>query len=88
MPSQREQASPLNFVRPGLPPFLILIADKDLPTLPGMAEDFHKAILRQGCDAKLMRMERRNHNSLMFTATRAEDPAAAAILDFIRLHDK
>jgi acetyl esterase/lipase len=85
---ERLQASPINFVRSGLPPFLILIADKDLPLLPGMAEEFHQALLHKGCDARLLRIRRRNHNSLMFTAIRSEDPAAAAILEFIRNHDK
>jgi acetyl esterase/lipase len=85
---EREQASPVTFVHPGVPPFLIMTAEKDLPTLPGMAEEFHKALVRDGCDARLLRFERRNHNSLMFTATRPEDPAAAAVLEFIRSHDR
>jgi acetyl esterase/lipase len=85
---ERQNASPLNYVRPGLPPFLIMVAEHDLPSLPGMADEFHDALVRSGCDAKLMRFERRNHNSLMFTATRLEDPAAAAMLDFIQAHDK
>lgn len=84
----RERASPITYVRPGLPPFLIMTAEKDLPSLPGMAEEFHSALLREGCDARLLRFERRNHNSLMFTATRPEDPAAAAMLEFIRSHDR
>jgi acetyl esterase/lipase len=33
-PQVRAAASPINHVRPGLPPFLIISAEKDLPTLP------------------------------------------------------
>ena len=39
----------LTHVRRGLPPFLILVAEKDLPTLPEMAAEFHQALLREGC---------------------------------------
>ena len=80
----RIQASPLTHVRRGLPPFLILGADKDLPTLPGMAKEFHQALVREGCDARLLVIEKRNHNSIMFNVTRPDDPAAQAILDFIK----
>ncbi len=50
-PKAREAASPLNYVRPGLPPFLIVSAENDLPTVAGMAEEFQKALAKQGCGA-------------------------------------
>jgi acetyl esterase/lipase len=80
----RERASPLKHVRPGLPPFLILVAEKDLPTLAGMAEVFHRALREAGCDAQLLRLDRRNHNSGVFSVIRPEDPAARAILEFVK----
>jgi acetyl esterase/lipase len=80
----RLDASPLHYVRPGLPPFLFLNAEKDLPLLPKMAEEMHEALLKNGCDSRLLRIERRNHNSLCFLAIEPNDPAAKEILEFIR----
>jgi acetyl esterase/lipase len=81
----REAASPVRYVRPGLPPFLFLNAEKDLPLLPKMAEEMHEALLKEGCDSRLLRIERRNHNSVCFHAIETNDPAARAILEFIRV---
>jgi acetyl esterase/lipase len=83
-PKVRLAASPVHYVRPGLPPFLFLNAEKDLPSLPRMAEEMHEALLREGCESHLMRIERRNHNSICFRAIETNDPAAKAILEFIR----
>jgi acetyl esterase/lipase len=83
-PQDRANASPLKHVRPGLPPFLLLTAEKDLPTLSGMAAAFHRALREQGCDARLCRVGKRNHNSLVFSVIRPEDPAARAVLEFLR----
>jgi acetyl esterase/lipase len=79
----RLDASPLSHVRPGLPPFLVLAADKDWPTLAPMAEEFYQALVRQGCDARLLKVDKRNHNSLLFTAISPSDPVARAVLEFI-----
>jgi acetyl esterase/lipase len=75
-------------VRRGLPPFLLLNAESDLPTLLDMAAEFHKALERQGGTARLQKLDRRNHSSIMFSAITPEDPAARAILDFLRQPDK
>lgn len=82
----REDASPLTHVRAGLPPFLILCAENDLPTLPGMAAEFHRALLGRGVESRLLRVEERNHNSILFRAVEPNDPVARAVLDFIRQH--
>ncbi len=83
-PKDRLAASPLHYVRPSLPPFLFLNAENDLPLLPKMAEDMHEALLKNGCESHLLRIERRNHNSLCFKAIETNDPAAKEILEFIR----
>ena len=83
-PSARRAASPVHYVHPGLPPFLLLNAEKDLPLLPKMAEEMHEALLKAGCESHLQRIERRNHNSICFHAVETNDPAAKAILEFIR----
>jgi acetyl esterase/lipase len=85
-PQARADASPVNHVRPGLPPFLILSAENDLPTLPAMAEAFHAALRGQGCEAWLLQVKKRNHNSILFRAIEPQDPVALAVLGFIRRH--
>lgn len=86
-PKVRAAASPINHARPGLPPFLLVAADHDLPSLPTMAEDFHEALRAQGVDAELMRAENRNHNTVIFRAIDQLDPVARAMLKFVRRHD-
>jgi acetyl esterase/lipase len=83
-PLARASASPVTHVRKNLPPFLFLNADKDLPLLPGMAQEMHETLLKHGCDSRLLKIDGRNHNSLMFKAVESSDPAARAIVDFVR----
>jgi acetyl esterase/lipase len=85
-PRVRADASPLAHVRPGLPPFLLFSAENDLPTLPAMAEAFCAALCAEGCDARLLKVADRNHNSAMFRAIEPGDPAARAMVAFIRRH--
>lgn len=85
-PGVRERASPLRHVRPGLPPFLIVSAENDLPTLPTEAEVFHRALVEQGSDVRLLKVKDRNHSSILYRACEAHDPVGGAILAFIRQH--
>lgn len=82
----RAEASPVNHVRPGLPPFLILHAENDLPTLPAMAREFHAALLKCGVDSTLIEVAGRNHSSICFRAIGAKDAVGEAMLDFVRRH--
>src|SRR5262249_13519287 len=82
-PYVRAAASPVRHVRPGLPPFLILSAENDLPTLPEMAVEFHAALLRAGCSSQLFRVAERNHNSILFRAICLDDPVGRALVEFI-----
>jgi acetyl esterase/lipase len=83
-PRQCELASPLTHVHRGMPPLLILVAEHDLPTLPEMASEFQQALLQKGCAVRLLKVAKRNHNSLLFSAIRPDDPAAQAMLEFLR----
>jgi acetyl esterase/lipase len=80
----RAAASPINHVRRGLPPFLIVCAERDLPTLADMAVEFQKALVRSGCSAELVRLKDRNHNTALFSMIRSDDPAARAVLRFVK----
>ncbi len=87
-PQARASASPVTHVRKGLPPFLFLNADKDLPLLPGMAQEMHETLLQHGCESRLLKIDGRNHNSLMFKAIESGDPVARHIVDFVRSHSQ
>jgi acetyl esterase/lipase len=87
-PKERERASPVNHVRRGLPPFLILTAANDLPNQQEEADEFHRALLRADCKAQRLTVERRNHSSVLYSAIRPDDPAARAVLDFLRQQEK
>ena len=52
----------------------------------GLAEEFHQALRGQGCEATLLRVEQRNHSSILFRAIEREDPVARAMVAFIRRH--
>jgi acetyl esterase/lipase len=85
-PQLRAAASPLAHIRPGLPPFLILSAEHDLPTLPQMAQEFQEALAGQGCEAQFVRVRERNHNSILFRAIDRDDPVVRAVQAFVRQH--
>ena len=83
-PVDRAAASPVSHVRPGLPPFLILSAEHDLPTLAEMAQEFHRTLCEHECQSELYLVQKRNHNSIMFEAIAMQDPVGAAIVRFVR----
>jgi acetyl esterase/lipase len=85
-PEVRCGASPVCHVRKGLPPFLIFYADSNLPTLPKMAEEFSEALRDSGCDVELVKVKKRTHNTILFSAVTADDPVARAVLEFVGKH--
>jgi acetyl esterase/lipase len=85
-PKVRKDASPLTHARPGLPPFLVIYADNDLPTLPEMAEEFGAALKKAKCDVEVLQVKRRNHMTVFLDASRDGDPAERAIKEFLAKH--
>jgi acetyl esterase/lipase len=82
----RADASPLNHVRKGLPPFLLLWAQRELPMLPQMAKEFGKALKAAGNAVEECRIPNCHHNTILFKLTEKDDPTAKALLDFIDRH--
>jgi acetyl esterase/lipase len=80
------QASPLTHVRPGLPPFLVIYAEHDLPTLGDMAREFDQALEKKNDDVKILEIKDRNHLSVLLRACREDDPVPRAMADFIQGH--
>jgi acetyl esterase/lipase len=84
----REAASPLAHVQRGLPPFRILYAEHELPTLAPMAEEFAESLKENGCEVELRKIPHRSHQNIVFHATKPDDPVAEAMLDFVRKHTR
>jgi acetyl esterase/lipase len=85
-PKGREAASPISHVCAGLPPFLLLYADMDLPLIPEMTKDFAAALKDKKCDVTTQKVAGRNHNNIVFSAKRADDPVIRAVVEFIGRH--
>lgn len=79
-----KQASPVTHVREGLPPFLIVHADEELPTLAEMAERFHSALKAKKCAAQLLKVPQRNHGTVLWKATKPNDLVVVATVGLIR----
>jgi acetyl esterase/lipase len=84
----RRDASPLFHVKSGLPPFLVLYADYDLPQLPEMAREFNAALKAQKCEVQTVEIQERNHISILLSLAQDGDPAGQAILDFVARHSR
>jgi len=85
-PKVRKEASPITHVRAGLPPFLLLNAENELPTLSDMTDEFRDALFEKGNDVRTFQIAERNHNSILFAAIDSKDPTARLICDFVRRH--
>jgi acetyl esterase/lipase len=83
-PAMRRQASPIQHVRCGQPPFLIMLADGDLPScdLP-QAQAFVKALRKNEVPAQLLEVPRRNHISILLNAINDTDTVTRSMLSFI-----
>jgi acetyl esterase/lipase len=85
-PRVLRNASPLSHVQAGLPPFLLIYADKDLMLLPAMAREFGSHLKENKCEVHTLEVKERNHRTVLARATRDDDPAVLAMWDFIIQH--
>jgi acetyl esterase/lipase len=81
-------ASPLHHVRAGLPPFLLIYSDHDLPFLPQMAQEFARKLTESKCEVSTLEAAGRDHETVMFYATVDTDPVARAIRKFVDEHGR
>jgi acetyl esterase/lipase len=82
-PKVCKDASPANHVHPGLPPFLLMYAERELPGLADMAQEFATALRRAGNTVELLAMPGRSHSKILFHLVDADDPVGGALLTFI-----
>lgn len=81
----RSSASPITHVKAGLPPFLILHGDHELPHCDGQcAERFHSKLKECNITCRLMPLTRRDHMSIIARIIEPNDPGHVAMLSFIR----
>lgn len=87
-PEAIRQASPINHVCPGLPPFLIISGGWDYPPMRRMAKEFSAALQASGTEVEEKVMRWRNHDSLVFNIPllSANRSTTEAILQFIDRH--
>jgi acetyl esterase/lipase len=80
------QASPISHVRPGLPPFLIVCGDHDLPGLENQAAQFARELKAKNNEVTFLRMKGRNHWTTFWSAQDREDPIGEAVTEFLNKH--
>jgi acetyl esterase/lipase len=71
-PEVVRKASPLNHVRPGLPPFLVITGGCDDPPLQRMAKDLTAALRKNKCEFDEQEIPWRTHETLLFDIPRFE----------------
>jgi acetyl esterase/lipase len=80
-----KKASPLTHVRPEMPPFLILYADKELPGCDKkVAEAFHKAVVNTKSMSELIEITESDHFRILLNACNVDGLGYKRILEFIR----
>jgi dipeptidyl aminopeptidase/acylaminoacyl peptidase len=81
-----DDAAPLHHLREGTPPMLVLIADDDWPARLEENEYFVAALKKVGgnSNVSLSVVKDRDHSSILKKTAETNDPAASAILGFVR----
>src|SRR5262245_4445274 len=84
-----KDASPIERVRNGLPPFLILYADKDLaPCGRVPSEAFCQALKGKECKVQSREIKESDHIRIIMSSAKANDPVSDAIREFIQTNTK
>jgi acetyl esterase/lipase len=82
-----KQASPINHVRKGLPPFLLLYGGLDFCPIQQTTKDFAAALKDNGCEVETKKMGWHTHESILVDLVHGVTPATAdALIDFVEKH--
>jgi acetyl esterase/lipase len=81
-----EASSPILYVRPGLPPFLVVVAQEDPPGLRDQGKAFADALRDAGVDVLFISVKGRDHFSIVRRFGPSDDTTAEAVAEFIRHH--
>jgi len=85
-PEVYKQASPLSHVSKGLPPFLLLVAEAEVPRLAVMAEEFAAALKKAGNKADLKEINGCTHQNIINRLHKDGNEVSRLVLAFIKLH--
>lgn len=81
----RVQASPIAHVRPGLPPFLLLTAEYEVPGLWRMADEFAEQLRKNDVPVALQEVEGCSHRTIV-KLLHHESDTTREVLRFVRQH--
>jgi acetyl esterase/lipase len=77
------KASPLSHVHKGLPPFLLLVAQKEVPGLAKMADDFESALKSAGTTVSLHQIADTSHRTIIHRLHKPDDETTRLVMEFI-----
>lgn len=77
------EASPMTHVDGTMPPFLVIWADRDSYSLDRVGAEFAEAIEGAGSSVRSLEVEDRTHITILTRMQREDDPARAAVLEFV-----
>jgi acetyl esterase/lipase len=78
-----KEASPISFITPNAPPFLIIYAERETKSLIRQSELLHAALQRKQVPTEILVAPRQNHSRIVLTLSRPDKVSAPAILRFI-----
>jgi acetyl esterase/lipase len=78
------EASPITYLAPGAPPFLILYAEGESKSLQRQSQRLHEALSRHGVRSDLVVVPGENHCRIVLTLSRSDKTSAPAILRFVK----
>ncbi|MDY6864283.1 MAG: alpha/beta hydrolase [Thermodesulfobacteriota bacterium] len=83
-PSVWKRVSPINYVRSGLPPFLVLYAQRDTKSLREQAKAFINALREKGNNVKTVELKHAGHLSEMLKNRGGRNPMEGPMVEFIK----
>jgi acetyl esterase/lipase len=83
-PRAWKDASPMQYVRAGAPPFLVAYCQRDYPTLPGQARRLQRALRDVRVSAELLEISGETHISEIMNLSREKNSTAEAMLRFMK----
>lgn len=81
--ASRKAASPISHVKPGIPAFFLVYADKDLPDRDRQTKEFAAALIGAKDQVTVFEARDRDHVSL-FTQIATDDSTGISVIEFIR----
>ena len=78
-------ASPINHLRPGLPPFLLLWAENDFPQLSGQAKRMQEALQSVAVPVECAEVPQRDHFDITHRIGTRGDMATTLMTEWLRL---